>query len=144
MGASFLPSFLILSSLEKQSQFLLQPTEVSWSGVWQLVVEPMFLSMIFRSHRWPLYIKNCAAIFVGQGTLKYCNLKIFKSQCLIEYMRYGPNFLHVSITCLGFKIIFRNMAYAFKDFWRVAKMPLPPLFSSESETLPLTERVKKY
>ena len=30
------------------------------------------------------------AIFVGQGTTKSPNLKIFKSQYLSEFVRYGP------------------------------------------------------
>ena len=36
-------------------------------------------------------------------------LKIFKSQYLIEFLRYGPYFLHVVINLLGFKITFSNM-----------------------------------
>ena len=43
------------------------------------------------------------AIFVGQGMTKYRYLKIFKLQYLIEFLRYGPNFLHVIIALKGFK-----------------------------------------
>ena len=44
-------------------------------------------------------IKRVTAIFVGQGTTKSCYLKIFKSQYLSEFLRYGPDFLHVSTYC---------------------------------------------
>ena len=49
------------------------------------------------------------AIFVGQGKAKSCYLKIFKSQYLVEFLRYGPNFLHVFITLTGLKITFCNI-----------------------------------
>ena len=49
------------------------------------------------------------AIFVGQGTTKIRNLTIFKSQYLGEFLRYGPDFLHVIINIIGFKITFSNM-----------------------------------
>ena len=38
-------------------------------------------------------------ISVGQGTTKSRYLKIFKSQYLSEFLRYGPDFLHVSTYC---------------------------------------------
>ena len=44
------------------------------------------------------------AIFVGQGMTKYRYLKIFKLQYLVEFLRYGHNFLHVIIALKGFEI----------------------------------------
>ena len=85
--------------------------------------------MIFRSHkkrtkskRWPLYLKNWVTlIFVGQGTTKSCYIKILKSKYLSEFLRYGPDFLHVIMTFIDFKITFRNMgsygAPAFKQIF---------------------------
>ena len=49
------------------------------------------------------------AIFLGQGETKSHYLKIFKSQYLIEFLRYKTDFLHVLIDFIGFKITFRNM-----------------------------------
>ena len=49
------------------------------------------------------------AIFVGQGMTKCRYLKIFKLQYLVEFLRYGPNFLHVIIALIGFKITFSNI-----------------------------------
>ena len=54
-------------------------------------------------------IEQVMEIFVHQGTTKSCNLKIFKSQYLSEFLRYGPDFLHVIINFIGFKITFSNM-----------------------------------
>ena len=51
------------------------------------------------------------AIFVGQGTTKSRYLKIFISQYLSEFLRYGPDFLHVTIDFIGLKIIFSNMGF---------------------------------
>ena len=48
-------------------------------------------------------------MFVGQGKTKSHNLKIFKPQYLIEFLRYGPDFLHVIIKFIGLKITFCNM-----------------------------------
>ena len=44
------------------------------------------------------------AIFVGKGLTKCRCLKISKLQYLIEFLRYGPNFLHVIIALKGFEI----------------------------------------
>ena len=49
------------------------------------------------------------AIFVGQGKTKSRYLKIFKSQYLVEFFRYGPIFLHVIITFMGFQKAFCNI-----------------------------------
>ena len=49
------------------------------------------------------------SIFVGQGMTISRNLKIFKSQYLIKFLRYGYNFWHVIITFIGFKITFSNI-----------------------------------
>ena len=49
------------------------------------------------------------AISVGQGMTKSRYLKIFKSQFLIKFLRYGYNFWHVIITFIGFKITFSNI-----------------------------------
>ena len=43
------------------------------------------------------------AIFLGKGTTKSQNLKMFKSQYLSEFLSYGPDFLHVIIDFIGFK-----------------------------------------
>ena len=48
-------------------------------------------------------------ISVGQGTTKSRYLKIFKSQYLSEFLRYGPDFLHVIMNFIGLKIPFSNM-----------------------------------
>ena len=45
----------------------------------------------------------------GQGKTKSCYLKIFKSQYLVKFFRYGPNFLHVFIALTGLKITFCNI-----------------------------------
>ena len=49
------------------------------------------------------------AVFVGLGTTKSYKLKIFKPQYLVEFFRYGPNFLQVIIKFVGLKITFSNM-----------------------------------
>ena len=49
------------------------------------------------------------ALFVGQGTTKSHNLKIFKPQYLIDFLRYGPDFLHVIIKFVCLKITYSNM-----------------------------------
>ena len=49
------------------------------------------------------------AIFVGQGMTKCRYLKIFKLQYIVEFLRYGPNFLHVIIVLICFKITFSNI-----------------------------------
>ena len=56
-----------------------------------------------------LKIKRVMAIFVGQGMTKSHDLNIFKSQYLGEFLRYGPDFLHVIINFIGLKITFSNM-----------------------------------
>ena len=43
-------------------------------------------------------------LWAKQGKAKSLNLKIFKSQYLVEFLRYGPNFLHVIIALKGFEI----------------------------------------
>ena len=55
-----------------------------------------------------LKINGVRAIFVGQGTTKSHNPRIFKSQYLSECLRYEPDFLHVIINFIGFKITFSN------------------------------------
>ena len=57
-------------------------------------------------------------------------LKIFKSQYLVEFLRYGYNFLHVIITFIGFKITFSNIRshgapLLISKGWGLAP-PLPP------------------
>ena len=73
--------------------------------------------MTFRAHKKGLNpkddlctktIERVTAIFVGQGTTNSRYLKIFTSQYLSEFLRYGPDFLHVIIT-LDFKITLTNM-----------------------------------
>ena len=44
-----------------------------------------------------------------EGKTKSYYLKIFKSQYLVEFLRYGYNFLHVIITFIGFKLTFSNI-----------------------------------
>ena len=66
-------------------------------------------------------------------------LKIFKSQYLVEFLRYGYNFLHVIITFIGFKITFSNIMshgapLLISRGWRLAPLPR---FSKLSQTLGL-------
>ena len=44
-------------------------------------------------------VERVMELFVGQGCFK-----IFKSQYLIEFLRYEPNFLLVILTFIGFKL----------------------------------------
>ena len=44
-------------------------------------------------------VERVLELYVGQGCFK-----IFKSQYLIEFFRYEPNFLHVILTFIGFKL----------------------------------------
>ena len=76
-------------------------------------------------------IELVTAISVGQGMTKSHYLKIFKSQYLVEFLRYGYNFLHVIITFIGFKITFSNIRshgapLLISKGWRLAP---PPGFS---------------
>ena len=54
-------------------------------------------------------IEQVTEIFVDQGMIKSRNQKLFKYQYLSEFLRYGPEFLHVIINILGFNKTFRNM-----------------------------------
>ena len=54
-------------------------------------------------------IERVKAFSVGLSTTKSHHLKIFKFQYLGEFLRYGPDFLHVIINFIGFKITFSNM-----------------------------------
>ena len=70
-------------------------------------------------------------IFVGQGMTKSRYLKIFKSQYLVEFLRYGYNFFNVITTFIGFKITFSNIRshvapLLISKGWRLAP---PPGFS---------------
>ena len=56
-------------------------------------------------------IELVTPIFVGQGTIKLCHLKSFKSQCLSEFFRYGPDFLHVIITFIDLQITISKMGF---------------------------------
>ena len=47
----------------------------------------------------PFAAEVSLAIFVGQSTTKSCQLKIFKSQYLIDFLRNGPDFMHVCTCC---------------------------------------------
>ena len=46
---------------------------------------------------------------MSQGKTKSCYSKIFKSQYLLEFLRYGPVFLHLIITFIGFQKAFSNI-----------------------------------
>ena len=46
---------------------------------------------------------------MGQGKTKSHYLKIFKSQYLVAYLRYGPIFFHVIITFIDFEKAFCNI-----------------------------------
>ena len=47
---------------------------------------------------------------MSQGKTKSCYSKIFKSQYLLEFLRYGPGFfLHLMITFIGFQKAFCNI-----------------------------------
>ena len=54
-------------------------------------------------------MERVSAVFVGQGTTKSHNLKIFKSQYLSEFLRYMPDFVHVIMNFIGLKKPFSNM-----------------------------------
>ena len=54
-------------------------------------------------------MEQITSIFIGQGKIMSHHLKIINSQYLSEFWRYGPDFLHVIITFIGFKITFNNM-----------------------------------
>ena len=54
-------------------------------------------------------IERVMAIFVGSGRTKSQYRKIFKFQYLTEFLRCGPDFLHVIRNFKGFKITFSNM-----------------------------------
>ena len=72
-----------------------------------------------------LKIDRVRVIFVGQGTTKSHNPRIFKSQYLSECLRYEPDFLHVIINFIDFKITFSNLGFSrrsFIDYRRVAKI----------------------
>ena len=51
-------------------------------------------------------IEQVTEIFVDQGMIKSRNQKLFKYQYLSEFLRYGPEFLHVIINLVGFKFFF--------------------------------------
>ena len=85
-------------------------------------------------------IKQGTAIFVGQGTTKYCKPQISKSQYLSDCLRYGLNFFHLIINFKCFKITFSSIkSYTAPSFLfgGCVKMTVPE-YSSESKTLPLT------
>ena len=84
-------------------------------------------------------IERVTAIFISQGGTKSCNLKIFKYQYFSEFLRYGPEFLHVIINLLGFNKTFRNMiSHGAPSLISRGGPKWPPLaFSWESETSPL-------
>ena len=69
-------------------------------------------------------------IFVGQGTTKSCYLKIFESQYLSEFLRYGPDFLHVIINLICLKMTFRNIgSYGALSFPEGGQNAPPPILS---------------
>ena len=49
------------------------------------------------------------AIFVSQGDAKSQFRQIFKSQNLIQFLRFGPNFLHVSSISIEVQSLNTNM-----------------------------------
>ena len=76
------------------------------------------------------------AILVGQSTSKFPHLKILKSQYLSEFLRYGPDFLHVIMNFIGLKITFSNKGShgplsLISGGWP-KKVP-PPTLSGESD-----------
>ena len=50
------------------------------------------------------------AIFVSQGEAKSQFRQIFKSQNLTQFLRFGPNFLHVSSISIEVQSLNSNMA----------------------------------
>ena len=46
-------------------------------------------------------IERVTSIFIDQDVTKSHYLKIFKSQYLSEFLRYGPDFLHVIINIIA-------------------------------------------
>ena len=75
-------------------------------------------------------------IFVGQGMTKSRYLKIFKSQYLVEFLRYGSNFWHVIISLIGFKITFSNIRSHGAPCWnyRGWRLAPPPGLKLPSQT----------
>ena len=57
--------------------------------------------------------ERVTAIFVDQVTTKSQYLKIFKSQYLSEFLRYGSDFLHLIIDFIGSKITFKVLHHSF-------------------------------
>ena len=78
------------------------------------------------------------AIFAGQGTTKSHNFKVFKFQYLSEFLRYGPDVLHVIINFIGLKITLTIwcLAVLFHLFQEGGQMA-PCAFSSETEMSPM-------
>ena len=70
-------------------------------------------------------IEQVTEIFVDQGMIKSRNQKLFKYQYLSEFLRYGPEYLHVIINLVGFKFFFLQdgvSRHSFIDFQELAKM----------------------
>ena len=65
---------------------------------------------------------------MGQGKTKSHYLKIFKSQYLVAFLRYGPIFFHVIITFIGLEKAFCNIMsqgapLLISRGWRLAPPP---------------------
>ena len=79
------------------------------------VFRKLFSSLDFKTSLIPKCevfiskIERVTSIFVGQVESKYQSNKIFQSQNLSRYLRWGPSFLHVHLTFIDFKITFSNM-----------------------------------
>ena len=68
-------------------------------GCKTLFLEPMKRGLNPKDYPYISKMERVMAIFVGQGMTISLNLKIFKSQYLSEFLRYGPDFLHVCTYC---------------------------------------------
>ena len=82
------------------------------------------------------------AIFVGRGEVKSQFRQIFKSQNLIQFLRFGPNFLHVSSISIEVQSLNTNMGpKTTPSMISKGGYQIPPP-SVGRNGYPLTDRVK--
>ena len=82
------------------------------------------------------------AIFVGRGEAKSQFRQIFKSQNLTQFLRFGPNFLHVSSISIEVQSLNSNMAPNITpSLISKGGYQIPPPPSVGRNGYPLTDRV---
>ena len=85
------------------------------------------------------------AIFVSQGEVKSQFRQIFKSQNLTQFLRFGPNFLHVSSISIEVQSLNSNMAPNITpSLISKGGIRYPPPPSAGRNGYPLTDRVKAF